>query len=201
MDERRAETINRAALWLALFTVAYNLMEGVVSIAFAAVDDSSALLGFGADSFVESLSGAVMVWRFWDREGAEKREQRAARLVGVSLVVLAAYVTYEAVSTLLAAEKPDRSLAALIIAAVSLVVMPVLFLLKRRIAHRIGSRSLLADARQTLACVMLSFVLLAGAGLNWLGIWQADAYAAIAIALYLIKEGWEAMTTHELCEC
>jgi divalent metal cation (Fe/Co/Zn/Cd) transporter len=197
MDERT----DRTALRLALFTVAYNVAEGVVSVAFAGRDGSTALLGFGADSFVESLSGTVMVWRFWKPEGAEQRERQAARLVGVTFLILAAFVTYEAVRTLIGSEEPERSLAALIIAGISLLVMPTLFLAKRRTAKRIGSRSLVADARQTLACMMLSVALLVGAGLNWFGIWHADAIAALVIAAYLIKEGWEVMTTRELCEC
>jgi divalent metal cation (Fe/Co/Zn/Cd) transporter len=197
MDEKH----DRTALWLAVFTVAYNVCEGAVSVAFATQDRSAALLGFGADSFVESLSGMVMVWRFSKPEGAEEREHRAARLVGVTFLVLAGYVAYEAVSTLMGSESSQRSLAALVIAALSLLVMPTLFLLKRRIAKTIGSRSLLADARQTLACMMLSVVLLVGAGLNWFGIWKADAIAALVIVAYLVKEGWESLTTRELCEC
>src|SRR5688500_16102438 len=100
--------MNRTALWLAIFTVAYNLIEGVVSVAFAAYDRSSALLGFGADSFVESLSGTVMVWRFWKQEGAEKRERLAAKLVGACFIALAIYVADEAVGTLIGSEHPER---------------------------------------------------------------------------------------------
>jgi hypothetical protein len=117
-----------------------------VSVAFAGRDGSTALLGFGADSFVESLSGMVMAWRFWKPEGAEEHEHRAARLVGITFLILAAYLTYEAVSTLAGSGSYERSLAALFIAALSLLVMPTLFLLKRRTAKRLGSRSLLAYA-------------------------------------------------------
>lgn len=192
----------RAALWLSIFTVAYNLLEGVLSVWFAARDGSTALLGFGADSFVESLSGAVMIWRFWRPEGAEAREHRAARLVGVSFLILAAYVAYEAIGALAGTEETQRSLAALVIAALSLVIMPTLFMLKRRTAQRLGSRSLLADSKQTLACLMLSVALLVGAGLNyWLEIWQADAVAGLVIAAYLVREGWGALTTGETSAC
>lgn len=192
----------RAAFSLALFTVAYNVVEGVVSVFFAVLAGSAALLGFGADSFVESLSGAVMMWRFWHPHGAHDRERRAARYVGLSLLVLAAYVTYEAVAALWTAAPPERSLVAIVVAVASLIVMPVLFLLKRRIALSIGSGSLLADSKQTLACSLLSVALLAGTGSNyWLGWWQADPIAGLVIALYLLKEGLEVLKTRDLCCC
>jgi len=192
----------RTALWLAIFTVAYNLLEGIASVGFSAYDRSTALLGFGADSFVESLSGAVMVWRFWKPEGAEEREHRASRLVGISFLILAVYVAYEAIRALLGASEAERSLAALVIATLSLLVMPTLFVLKRRTAMRIGSKSLLADAKQTLACMMLSVALLVGAGANyWLGISQADAIAGLVIAVYLVYEGGRALSSRELCQC
>jgi divalent metal cation (Fe/Co/Zn/Cd) transporter len=192
----------RTALWLSIFTVAYNLVEGVVAVGFSAVDGSIALFGFGADSFVESLSGAVMIWRFWKPEGGEAREHRAARLVGVSFLILAAYVAYEAIVTLAGTDRIERSLAAVVIAMLSLAVMPTLFILKRRTAERIGSRSLLSDSNQTLACIMLSVALLIGAGLNyWMGIWQADPIAGLLIAAYLGWEGWEAISSGETCAC
>jgi divalent metal cation (Fe/Co/Zn/Cd) transporter len=119
-----------------------------------------------------------------------------------SFLVLAAYVLYESASTLSGAQAADRSLAALMIAAASLVVMPILYLLKRRTAQTIGSASLMADAKQTLACVMLSLALLAGAGLNyWLGWQKSDPIAGIVIALYLVREGYEALLSRELCHC
>jgi len=197
-----AASLARSALFLSLFTVAYNVAEGIVSLLFAVRDDSAALLGFGADSFVESLSGAVMVWRFWHPHGTHEREQRAARLVGVSCLILAAYVAYEAVAALWMSERPQPSLPALVIAGLSLAVMPALFVLKRRTAHAIGSRSLLTDSRQTLACTMMSLALLVGAGLNYaFGWWQADPTAGLFIALYLLKEGREAILTREVCAC
>jgi Co/Zn/Cd efflux system component len=197
-----ATTHARTALVLSLFTVAYNVGEGIVSVLFAVRDDSAALLGFGSDSFVESLSGAVMVWRFWRPHGAHEREQRAARLVGISCIVLAAYVAYEAVKALWISDRPEPSLAALVIAGLSLAVMPILFVLKHRTAHAIGSRSLLADSRQTLACTMMSVALLAGAGLNYaFGAWQGDPIAALVISLFLLREGRDALLTKEMCAC
>ena len=147
------ESLRKTALWLSFFTVAYNLIEGVASAWFAAVDHSPALLGFGVDSFVESLSGAVMIWRFAKPEGAEHREQLAAKLVGLSLVALAVYVVYQAKSALAGSERPERSLAALIIATLSLVVMSVLFCLKVRTGERLEAEAYWTiPSKRSLAC-------------------------------------------------
>jgi divalent metal cation (Fe/Co/Zn/Cd) transporter len=190
----------RHALVLSYLTVGYNVLEGLVSIAFATLAGSPALLGFGIDSFVESLSGTVMVWRFSHSTGGEHREKTAIRLVGISLVVLAAYVIYEAASALYYREPPERSMAGLIIAVVSLIVMPILYLAKRRVASELKSRSLETDAKQTLACVMLSVALLIGTGLHYVsGVWQADPLAGLLIAAYLVRAGYEAWTEQELC--
>jgi divalent metal cation (Fe/Co/Zn/Cd) transporter len=187
------------ALALSYITVTYNVLEGLVSVAFAMIAGSTALLGFGIDSFVESLSGLIMVWRFTGT-GHEHREKTAVRLAGVSLIVLAAYVAYEATISLYFDERPERSVVGLVIAAVSLVTMPVLYLLKRRTANNIGSRSLATDAKQTLACIMLSVALLIGTGLHYTtGLWQADPVAALAIAAFLVREGYEAWRHKELC--
>jgi len=188
------------AIVLSYVTVAYNVLEGVVAVAFAIVAGSPALLGFGIDSFVESLSGGVMIWRFSHAAEDHRREQTAIRLVGISLIVLALYVAYEAATSLYYHEPPERSPVGLIIAALSLVVMPALYVLKRRTAAAIGSRSLATDAKQTLACLMLSVALLIGSGLHYAtGVWQADPIAALLIAAYLLREGYEAWKEQELC--
>lgn len=190
---------HRRALILSYVTVIYNVLEGLVSIGFALVAGSPALLGFGIDSFVESMSGAVMIWRF-SRTDDARREQAAIRLVGSSLIVLAAYVAYEAVRALYQREPPERSVVGLIIAVVSLVVMPILYIAKRRMAAALESRSLAADAKQTLACVMLSVALLVGTGLHYLvGVWQADPVAGLFIAVFLLREGYKAWTEEQLC--
>jgi divalent metal cation (Fe/Co/Zn/Cd) transporter len=192
----------RNALVLSYITVSYNILEGLVSVAFAALSDSPALLGFGIDSFVESLSGAVMVWRFSHPADDEKRERTAIRLVGISLIVLALYVAYEAVVSLAFRNPPERSPVGLIIAVVSLVTMPTLYLLKRRTAVKIKSRSLAADATQTLACFLLSVALLVGTALHYvMGLWQADPVAGLLISAYLVWEGREAWIEQELCSC
>jgi divalent metal cation (Fe/Co/Zn/Cd) transporter len=195
------------ALSLSYFTVGYNVLEGVVSIVFAVATGSSALLGFGIDSFVESLSGLVMIWRFsWasnlSNAADERREKVAIRLVGLSLIALAGYVVYESFSMLYFSESPERNPAGIVIAIVSLIVMPILFVAKRRTAVALASRSLAADAKQTLACILLSVALLLGSGLHYLaGLWQADPVAGLVIAAFLIREGYKAWTEQDLCSC
>lgn len=192
--------LHNIALALSYATVSYNLLEGAVAVGFALASGSSALLGFGIDSFVESLSGTVMIWRFSRAADDERKELAAIRLVGLSLMILAAYVAYEAVTALYYREPPDRNPVGLIIAVLSLVVMPALYLLKRRTARALNSRSLAADAKQTLACMMLSVALLVGTGLHYFtGFWQGDPIAALLIAVYLMREGCEALREQELC--
>ncbi|MBI3838575.1 MAG: cation transporter [Planctomycetia bacterium] len=190
---------HRQALLLSCFTVGYNILEGVVSIVFAVAAGSSALLGFGVDSFVESLSGLVMVWRF-SGESGEHRELTAVRLTGCALLVLAAYVLYASAAQLYFGEEPKPSPVGIAIAVVSLLVMPALLLFKHRAAKAVQSRSLLADAKQTLGCICLSVALLFGLGLNFLfGWWQADPISGIIIAAFLAREGYRALTERELC--
>jgi len=197
----------KRALALSYFTVGYNILEGVVSIVFGWYAGSVALVGFGSDSFVESLSGAVMVWRFRrggtiSPEEEERVEKRATRLVGYALFSLGAYVLYEAVKKLWLHEPPDRTLVGIAIAVISLLVMPLLFVMKRRTAVALGSASLMVDSQQTLACILLSLSLLAGVGLNYLfGLWQADPIAGLVIVVFLAKEGWEALREGKACRC
>jgi divalent metal cation (Fe/Co/Zn/Cd) transporter len=171
---------------LSYVTVGYNVLEGLVSVAFAMLAGSPALLGFGIDSFVESLSGVVMIWRFSRPAEDKRRDQTAIRLVGISLVVLAAYVAYEAVTAIYYDQPPERSIVGLVIAVLSLLVMPPLYILKRGTADTIKSRSLATDAKQTLACVMLSVALLVGTGLHYLigsriVVRQIDGYSTLYI--------------------
>lgn len=192
---------------LSYFTVFYNLGEGAVSIAAGAAAGSSALLGFGFDSLIESLSGSVMIWRFKERSGATAEdhatmEKRAVKLVGYTFFILAAFVAYEAATSLVSGEPPERSALGIAIAVVSLIVMPALYYLKRTTGRQLGSQSLVADAKQTLACMMLSVALLIGLGANYLfGLWQADPAAALLITGFLVKEGYEAVRKGEVCSC
>jgi len=193
------------ALRLSYFTVIYNVFEGAVSVVFAFVAGSSALMGFGVDSFVESLSGMIMIWRFSRTSNVsiaagERKEKVAIRLVGLTLVILAGYVAYESCMMLYFSESPERYPAGILIAIVSLIVMPILYVAKRRTAEALRSRSLAADATQTLACMLLSMALLLGSGLHYFaGLWQADPIAGLVIAAFLIREGYKAWTEQHLC--
>ena len=208
-EECRCESgrLHRRALALSWFTVGYNIVEGLLSVFAGAAAGSIALVGFGADSFVESLSGGIMIWRFSrhgrvSREQEERIEHRATKLVGLSFFVLAAYVVFEAVRKLVLGEAPEPTVLGIVVPAVSLVVMPALFLAKRHTARRVGSRGLAADSKQTLACSFLSFALLVGMLLNRLwGFWQADPVVALVIAAFLVREGVEVVRTAKLCAC
>ena len=196
-------TPHKKALLLSYFTVGYNIIEGLVSIWAGSMAGSIALVGFGLDSFVESLSGGVMIWRFSQHgkiseEAEEKIEGKAAKLVGYTFFILAAYVLFESLKKLLSREIPQPSLFGIIIAVVSLIVMPVLFLAKYRLGRKIGSKSLIADSKQTLACVFLSASLLIGLGLNYLfGFWQADPIVGLIVVVFLVREGIETLQGEE----
>lgn len=191
------------ALRLSYFTVVYNVAEGLVSVVAGFLAGSVALVGFGLDSFVESLSGGIMIWRFGGSGGhAENRERRATRLVGYTFWVLGAYVLWESADKLLRGERPEATLLGVGITVVSLLVMPALYVAKRRTAERLGSRSLAADSRQTLACMGMSVAVLAGLALNGLfGLWQADPVIGLLIAGLLFREGRETIREGKLCCC
>ena len=200
------DRLGRRALLLSYFTVGYNVLEGVLSILAGGLAASIALIGFGMDSFIESISGGIMIWRFSQTrlsESEEKRvEARAVKLVGWSFFVLAAYVLFEAVRKLISREVPEPSLFGIIIAATSLIVMPVLFIAKQRTGRKLGSRSLLADSKQTLACTFMSFALLLGLLANRLfGFWQADPVVGLFIGAWLVREGVETLREGKLCSC
>lgn len=180
------------ALLLAYFTVAYNVVEAAVAITAGLVAGSVALLSFGGDSVVESLSGLVIVWQF-RATVSEERERRALRLIGLAFFTLAAWITVDAIRTLLAGEDADASAVGVAVAIASLIVMPVLAWAKRRVGHRLGSAAVLADSTQTLLCTWLSGVLLVGLLLNATPGWSwADPVAALVIAAFAAHEGLEA---------
>lgn len=193
------------ALALACFTVAYNLVEGGVAVLGAALSGSNALLGFGIDSFVESLSGMVMIWRFWkfdptaDDEEFEKIERRAARLVAYSFFVLGGYIILDAGYALYKQEIPETSLLGIGLAIASIIVMPTLFILKYRLGKAIGSRSLVADSKETLACLLLSLALLIGLGAFYIWrLWWIDSVAAVLLAVLIIREGFQTLLEIQL---
>jgi cation diffusion facilitator family transporter len=191
----------RRGLLLEYLTVGWNIVEGLVAIGAGIASGSVALIAFGVDSFVETISGVVLIWRL-DREArgdldeheVERVEQRAERLVGMAFLILAAYVTFESLRTLVEGEAPDASPVGIVLTAVSIGVMLWLARAKRRVGEALGSRALIADSKQTRACWYLSAVALAGLALNALfGWWWADPVAALAIAVLLVREGIEAL--------
>jgi divalent metal cation (Fe/Co/Zn/Cd) transporter len=189
----------RHALRLEYLTVGWNLLEGLLAVVVALRAGSVALFGFGVDSFVELLSGAILIWRLRaddsaaDDHGRLHLDLRALRLVGLSFFLLAAYVAFDASQALLRAERPDPTYVGLGITLVSIVVMLWLGRAKRRLAASLGSRALLADAFQTTACFWLSIFTLVGIGANALfGLWWADPVAALGMTLLLVREGTEA---------
>jgi divalent metal cation (Fe/Co/Zn/Cd) transporter len=184
-----------------LLTLGWNLVEGVASVGAGVLAGSTALVGFGADSFIESLSGAVLLWRLQDGEDHARREARALKLVAASFFVLAAYVAYEAGRSLLLREPPEASWIGIFIACLSLVVMPWLARKKRQVAGTLDSRALHADSRQTDLCAYLSAILLGGLLLNAvLGWWWADPVAALVMVPIIWHEGTEAWEG-EACDC
>jgi divalent metal cation (Fe/Co/Zn/Cd) transporter len=182
------------ALRLEYFTVGWNVIEAAVAIAAGAAAGSIALIGFGLDSIIETASGAALLWRLRQRgEFEAAAESRALRLVGLTFFALAAYITFESLRDLRGGERPEESLVGIALAAVSLVVMPVLGVFKWRLSRQMNSRALAADGMETMVCAYLSFTLLLGLGLNaWLGWWWADAAAALAMVPFMVREGLEA---------
>jgi divalent metal cation (Fe/Co/Zn/Cd) transporter len=189
-DERR--WLGRRAQLLAGVAVAYNVSEAVVAITAGALASSIALVGFGLDSLIEVSSGVVILWQF-HHPVPESRERRALRLIAISFFALAGYVTVESLRSLLGSGDPAPSAVGIVLAAVSLVVMPVLSWAQRRTGRALGSGSVIADSSQTLLCTYLSAALLAGLLLNALVGWHwADPIAGLVIASFAVKEGVEA---------
>ncbi len=197
----------RDALRLEYLTVGWNVVEGLIAVTAAVIAGSVALLGFGIDSFVETASAAILVWRLraerrgMDEEGIERLDARAHKLVGASLFLLGAYIALDAAHALWARERPSPSTIGFALTAISIVVMQWLARAKRRAAERLSSRALEADAFQTTACFWLSVITLVGIGLNaLLGWWWADPIAALAMTWFIAKEGLEGWRG-EACGC
>lgn len=191
------ERLYKKGLFLEYFTVGYNMAEAAVSIFFGHKAGSIALVGFGLDSVVESLSGLVLIWRLRQHgkisEAEEEEiEKKASRFVALTFLMLGLYVLFQSMKKLIGKEIPDPSLPGMIIAAASLVVMPVLSWQKYRTGNQIKSEALIADSKETLACFFLSVALLLGLGCNYLfGIWQADPIVGLIIVIFLFREGKE----------
>jgi len=182
------------------------MVEGIVAISAAVVAGSQALLGFGLDSGVESLSASVVLWRLYaerrDPERAEAVERRALRLIGVTFLVLAAFIAVDSIRALVGRHEPDASIVGIVLTSLSLLVMRWLARSKRQVGVAMGSRAVEADSAQTSACVYLSAVVLVGLVLNAvLGWWWADPLAALGVVVFLVREGREALHAEHADDC
>jgi divalent metal cation (Fe/Co/Zn/Cd) transporter len=202
----RKELLARG-LRLEYLTVGWNVVEGLVSVAAALAAGSVALLGFGIDSFVETTSGLILIWRLRaerharDQAAVERLDARAHKLVALSLFLLAVYIAIDAAKALITQERPEPTLVGVAITSLSLTVMWWLARAKRRTARGLGSRALEADSFQTTACFWLSLITLAGIALNAaFGWWWADPVAALAMTYFLASEGREAWRGED-CGC
>jgi divalent metal cation (Fe/Co/Zn/Cd) transporter len=191
------------AIWLLWLTIAWNVIEGIVAVSAGVVAGSVALVGFGLDSWIEVTAAAILLWRLGipdHDEAAEPREATAHRVVGVTFLVLAGYIAAQTVYTIATGSEPDASTVGLVLAALSLLVMPALGLAKRWNARHLGSRALIAESTETLVCSYLSATLFVGLAANAaLGWWWADVAAALAMVPWIVKEGLEGLRG-ESCE-
>ena len=196
----------RRGLQLSYATLAYNCLEGLIAILAGLAAGSIALVGFGADSLIEVTASLTAIWRLRsdsDTSRRERSERISLSIIGGLFLALAAYVAADAVRSLITREAPDASLVGVVLAAVSLVVMPLLANAKRRVAFAMGSGALAAESRQTMLCTYLSAILLCGLILNAaLGWWWADPVAALAMVPIIVREGIEAIRGRAACgEC
>jgi divalent metal cation (Fe/Co/Zn/Cd) transporter len=189
---------------LEYFTIGWNSLEGLVAVVAGALAGSISLLGFGIDSFIEVTSGTVLLWRMSVDADALKRERNevfSLRIVGVCFLALAIYVLYESVSDLVSRKAPEHSIPGIVLACVSLVVMPVLSRAKKKVATSLGSLAMHADAKQTDFCVYLSAILLIGLLLNtMLGWYWADPLAGLIMVPIIAKEGFDGIRARACCD-
>jgi divalent metal cation (Fe/Co/Zn/Cd) transporter len=200
----RASVVRRGRR-LEHFTITWNAVEGLVAVVAGAVAGSISLVGFGIDSFIEVTSGAILLWRMSvdaDVLLRERNEKRALKVVGVCFLALAAYIAYESVRDLWFARTPEHSVPGIILACVSLVVMPLLSRAKRKVGRALSSAAMHADAKQTEFCTYLSAILLAGLLLNaFLGWWWADPVAGLIMVPLIAKEGARGLQGKTCEEC
>jgi divalent metal cation (Fe/Co/Zn/Cd) transporter len=190
---------------LEYFTVGWNTLEGAVAIVAGIVAGSISLVGFGIDSFIEVTSGSVLLWRMSvdsDVHRREANEKRALRIVGACFLLLGAYIAYDSISDLWSKRAPEHSIAGIVLACASLVVMPLLSRAKRKVGRALGSAAMHADAKQTEFCTYLSGILLAGLLLNaFFGLWWADPLAALIMVPIIAKEGIEGVQGKACDDC
>ncbi|MDI1288640.1 MAG: cation transporter [bacterium] len=195
----RRTVLERRVRWIVGATITYNVIEAFIAITAGRLASSAALVGFGLDSIVEVLSAAAVAWQFASPDPAQ-RERVTMRVIAVSFFGLALVVAADAVRTLVGGTESDHSTVGIVLAAVSLAVMPMLSLVERRTGRELGSASAVADSKQTLLCTYLSAVLLVGLVLNSaLGWTWADPLAALVIAAVALKEGMNAWRGEACC--
>lgn len=203
IDRGERDELVRQGKRLEYLTICWNFLEGIISVAAGLFAGSIALVGFGFDSMIEVLSGGALLWRLHldMPEKRERAEARALKIVGVCFVLLALYISFDAVKSLITREPPHESLVGIGLAVVSLIVMPILARSKRKVATKINSRAMQADSRQTDLCAYLSAILLGGLLLNAIfGWWWSDPVAAIIMVPIITKEGVEALRGETCCE-
>lgn len=190
---------------LEYFTIAWNALEGLVAVIAGVIAGSISLVGFGIDSFIEVTSGGALLWRMSVDANIERRERNerlALRVVGSCFLALAAYIAYESATDLSSKKAPEHSVPGIVLACVSLVVMPLLSRAKRNVGHALGSAAMHADAKQTEFCAYLSAILLAGLLLNALfGLWWADPAAALIMVPIIAKEGIDGLQGKACNDC
>jgi divalent metal cation (Fe/Co/Zn/Cd) transporter len=197
------QAVARRGKHLEYFTIAWNSLEGVVGVLAGALAGSISLIGFGVDSFIEVTSGCVLLWRMsvdGDECKRERNETFSLKVVGICFITLAVYVGFVSVSHLIRKKVPEHSIPGVILASVSLIVMPLLSDAKKKVAKELESAAMHADAKQTDFCVYLSAILLIGLLLNVaLGWWWADPIAALVMVPLIAKEGIDGITGKALC--
>ncbi|OFO95422.1 hypothetical protein HMPREF2999_01655 [Rothia sp. HMSC066H02] len=188
----RRAMLHRRVRFIIGFTITYNVIEAIVAVWAGVLASSAALIGFGLDSVVEVLSAAAVTWQF-TRKDPERWETVTVKAIGIAFFALAAYVSTDAVLALVGQEGPDHSPLGLGITALSLVVMPLLAWIEVRTGRELGSKSVMADAKQLILCIYLSGAVFIGLVLDSLfGWWWADSVAALVVAVLAVREGLEA---------
>lgn len=192
LTEAARSALVRRVRFLVIFTITYNAVEALIALSAGALADSSALLAFGLDSVIEVSSAVAVAWQFSGGDH-EARERITLRVISISFFALAAFVAFDGVSTLMSGHGPERSLVGVVLAALSLLIMPIVSFVQRRSGLGLGSQSVVADSKQTLLCTYMSAALLVGLLAHALfGWWWADPIAGLVIAALALREGIEA---------
>jgi divalent metal cation (Fe/Co/Zn/Cd) transporter len=195
------EKLIRRAKHLAWLGVGWHGIEATIAVGAGIFAGSIALIGFGADSLIESVAGIILLWRFAaSRVSSEIAERRAQKLIGLSFYLIAAYVGFEAIRSLLIGDRPEASWIGIGLSIVTLLTMPPLAIAKARIGEQLGSSATKSEGQQNMLCAYLSAALLVGLGANaLLGLWWADPVTALFIAGVAVKEGREAWQGENCC--